>query len=829
MKKRLFLLPGCCALLVVTALADYDAVPSPFFSDVTEASGAEVLVPDASGCASTGKFKVGRVMDAKVFGQMNEADAKFVRCAAEVTLAITGETMRVRFDCPVPEGMTYEAPNSPWWGDRVAFTVRRTADDPAVIWFVAGASGARECGRFPIGGGKDETWKSASRIAVTTNASAYCVTMDIPLVDAFGKIPSPGDVYGVNFQRLGRTAGGPSAWAVNGGSYNTEKQVFGALVVGGSGPYFARRLAAAESRGRELATDADSGAAVARLLRPVRRAVAEHGADAKAFGSLERMFGQLERAFVAVAQKGEALLLFEPEDAWGNAIEPTEASRPLEGVKIRSARNTRVVRAFALANLGGAPFVGCLKAFDRDWWYFQYQNSDGWGKKDGLLKHTRIRRGVPIYSRERRVLYDPLVDLPVGSLVEVAPGATVPLYLELDTHGLKPGTHKGWLKLQSCAPGFPDRKIPYEVTVTDDDLDAFDTWRAGYTHFGMTCRPNYEPVTNAVRELVRRGYNTVLLSRLDIYPTRDAKGVWHAAPCALADRYIDLWLAAGLDPKKLRLLVYFGVERDNSDMWWGLRDEKQVRLPFGSPDYDEGLRFMVRSLTDHFRTRYGVGLDRILWYPVDEAEGKFPDPALKSSAARCVHAARVIKSVDPANRIYSDPMWGFFVSKDFLAAKEDFVRDLDVIEPSRPQLTAKTVANLKEAGAKELWSYHVSEREYPSVNYRLHAWENMRDGMRPITTYWHLDECSGFSFKAKHAYASTYVDLDYDLLSISRRQLAADMSYEDGKLVDCLKAKFRDDPKTLARIDALVREGADGRTMKAMDCARDALAEMLGN
>lgn len=101
--KRLFLLAAIGVFAVMTVSADYDAVPAPFFSDVTESSGTEVLIPDAAGFATTGKFKVGRVMDAKVFGQMNEADAKFVRCAAEVTLAITGETMRVVFDCPVPE------------------------------------------------------------------------------------------------------------------------------------------------------------------------------------------------------------------------------------------------------------------------------------------------------------------------------------------------------------------------------------------------------------------------------------------------------------------------------------------------------------------------------------------------------------------------------------------------------------------------------------------------------------------------------------------------------------------------------------------------------
>lgn len=813
--------------LPLSGRADYNAVPAPVFSDIAESGGAEVMIPDAAGCATTGKLKVGRVMDARIFGQMNEADAKFIRCAAEVSLTITGTSMRVVFDCPVPNGMTLQAPNSPWWGDGVAFTIRRSERDPAIYWFVAGASGATECGRFIIGGEKDPAWRSGSRIDVSTNATAYRVTMDIPLVDAFGKVPAAGDAFGVNFKRRGPTAGGPSSWAVNGGSFNTDQEVFGVLVLGGSQPYFERRFAAFEPRCRDLSNDGPSCEAVIRVARPVKQAIVEHGADPKSFGSLERMFGQLDRALVAIAQKGEALMLFEPENAWGNSIEPNAASRPLKKIEIRAARNTRAVRAFALANLGGTPFVGCLKAFDRDWWYFQYQNSDGNGKKNGLLKHTRIRRGVPIYSRERRVLYDPLVDLPVGSLVELSPGMTAPFYLELDTHGLPKGRYEGLLRLQSCAPGFPDRTVPYEVTVTDDDLDAFDTWRFTYSHFGMTCRSNYEPVTNSVRELVRRGYNTVFLSRHDIYPWCDADGNWHDGKYERMDRYIDLWLAAGLDVKKLRLLVYFGVERDNSDQWWGLRDQNQARIPFGTPKYDEGFRFMVRSLTNHFRVRYGVGLDRILWYPVDEAEGRFPDPELKSSAERCAYAARIIKEVDPANRVYSDPMWGFLVSTDFLAAKELFVRDLDVIVPSRPQLTRKTVADLKSAGARELWCYHVSERELPALNYRLYAWQNMRDGMRPCNAFWHNDECSGFSFKARHAYASTYVDQDYDLLSISRRQLAADMAYEEGKLVDCLRAKFKDDPVRLAQIDSLIRVAADEGSMKAMDQALVQLYEML--
>ena len=429
-------------------------------------------------------------------------------------------------------------------------------------------------------------------------------------------------------------------------------------------------------------------------------------------------------------------------------------------------------------------------------------------------------------------MYDPLAELPLRSTVEVAPGKALPIFAELDTHGVAPGRHYALMLLRSATAGFPDSRIAVEVTVTDDDLDTVPLDRLASTHlatsFGAGC-PVVRPATNCVRKLIERGYNIVRLSRFDdMYPVCDTNGVWQRPSYAAVDRYIDAWLAGGIDPKRLKIEPYIGVERETR-LWRGLRDANDERVPFGTPRYDEGLRAFVRFLAEHLRVRYGIGRDRIIWFPVDEASGDPDDPTFKSSASREMHAGRVIRAENPANILLWDPL-PTFVSGDsdaFHRAMKEGASLFDILVLYRPAVSPKVVSLVKSLGVKNVWGYHISGKYTPADVYRNSVWRHLRDGFRDTMSYWHLDESAALDARPQHPYGTCYIDWDADELMLSRRQLAADMAAEEGRLVNYLRLKWKGDPAKLAGIESIVKAAADGGSMAAMDAALERLLELL--
>ena len=64
---------------------------------------------------------------------------------------------------------------------------------------------------------------------------------------------------------------------------------------------------------------------------------------------------------------------------------------------------------------------------------------------------------------------------------------------------------------------------------------------------------------------------------------------------------------------------------------------------------------------------------------------------------------------------------------------------------------------------------------------------------------------------------------------ISRRQLAADMGFEETRLVMWLRNRFKGDTASLAKVAAIVKEAADVGTMSAMSTAHDKLLDLAGS
>ena len=793
----------------------------------------DVLLLDKSGRAVTRRFTV---LDHEegALGAMKRADEKFIQAAATAAVAMDDKTLKVVVDCPVPSGMTAEKPEmgSAFAGDCVEFFVRPSLESTAYYQYAANAAGKTTAIRYASPDTRVEGWKSSVKISVQDVPGGFRVAFEVPMAEVFSTPLKPGDRFGMNCTRSGRTAGGASTWAAVGGKFDNI-DAFGTVVYGGPEAYFARRFAALAARNAKTFLSPDLAEKAANEVRAVQDTVAQHASDPAAFLGLEEMLENLDKTLLEIAIKGRPFILYRPDDPWGNSLEPSAATRPLTNIFIRAARNAKTVQALAAANLRDVGFMGQLKFFEDAIPKEFY--SRGMVATNGVARRFTIRQGFPVFNRSGRKLFDPMMELPMTTLLRLAPRESAPIFLELDTHGLAAGRYRATLAVKRAVPGYSNEAIPVEVEVVDVDLDEVAADKAGYDYVGTSFLNGRRPMPNVARLLVERGYNVLYVNAWhEMFPRTDKAGAWHIPDLSMLDNHIVAALAGGLAKDRVKLWIYMGMEA--SHPWNTPRDHRKERYPFASAKWDEGIRYMVKTIADHVQTRYGIGPDRIYWYPVDEPSGEIDDPAYKSGISRAYHAAKVIKSVDPAYLTMTDPLPNFLKSEKINTALPKLAEVYDVIEPYRNALTAEKKKLVAAMPFKEVWTYSILDKEVGPAKYRRDVWENLHDGYREISTYWHMTSSAGgdtFDSTDCHSpdrysdYATLYVDFANDAALLSRRQLAADMGAEEARLVMVLRRRFAGDAAKLRRIAEIVERAVKTGTMAAMDTAREQLLDLV--
>lgn len=424
----------------------------------------------------------------------------------------------------------------------------------------------------------------------------------------------------------------------------------------------------------------------------------------------------------------------------------------------------------------------------------------------------------------------------MGTVMHLAPGETAPLYMELDTTGLKAGRYYTMLMLRPSMSGFRVCRIGFVVDVADADLSLANADKAGYDDTGVSFRPGRMPCPGLAAKLVGRGYNFLYITpeEANLYPRLGEDGAWRIGDYGPFDRHVEAFLAAGLQKERMKLRIYLGLEGHPYAKWpRSPTDSKGKPFQYGSEKWSEGIRFMVQDVAVRLKERYGVGKDRIYWYVVDEPSGDIDDP--DSKIGKAYRGAKEIKSQDPANLTFTDPLPNFLASKDAGRSLAKLAEVYDVIQGYRPFMTKEIIKTLQSLDLKEVWTYHISCKTTPATTYRRGVWQNLRDGFRECDTFWHLTESTSDPFDMTDPaapgryddYASLYVDWTLDTALLSRRQLAADIAAEDAKIVLFLRRRFKDDPAMLAKVEAIVKQAADVGTMSAMDSARDDLLALL--
>ena len=783
----------------------------------------DVLVLDENGQGSTGRF---RVLDHEgdALGLMVSAEDKFVAAASTAKVEINSVRMRVTIDCPVPSGMEAEKSKAnAWAGDGVELFIRPSPASTVHYQYSANAAGTFAARRNTAPDVMDANWRTSASAAVVDTANGFAVTFVVPVGEVFKAPLKPGDVFGINFTRCGKTCSGMSTWAAVGTKFSNIES-YGKAIIGGTKAYFARRLA-------EVRQKAGTNGKVAAAIEEVAEAVKERGDDPTQFASLEVLFANLDKAIISASLAGKSILMFRSKTIWGNRIAPDETSRPLETVRMRAARNSRAVAVFTVANLTEKPFVGQFKVSAET---HPASGKPSAPKRQLPMTSISISQGFAIADRAGRALYDPIMPLPMNGLLRLAPKETVPIYLELDTHGLPAGTYPATLALKKAMPGFTDEKVALDIEVANADLDEVAVDRAGYDYVGNTfARGNGAP--NVAKLLVNRGYNVVIMTASWIFPKEQKDGSFVVKDFGSVNRHLDAVLAGGLPRERMKLWIYMGMEAGHP--WNAPLNARGQRCNPGDGKWEKGVQALVHEFAAHVKARYGVDRDRIYWYPIDEPSGEIDDPTFKSSISRAYHAAKVIKEADAANLTMTDQLPVFLESKAINAALPRLAEVYDMIELYRPKVTAEKKKLVAAQNLKEVWTYSILSKETRPATYRRDYWENMRDGYREIATFWHMTTAAGSPFAPNDFtkpgryddYASLYVDFANDAALLSRRQLAADMGFEETRLVMWLRNRFKGDADLPVKVDAIVKEAADAGTMSAMSTAHDKLLDLVGS
>ena len=545
---------------------------------VSVAVADDVLILDEEGRGTTGRF---RVLDheGEALGLMVSAEDKFIAAASTARMAVDPSWIRVTIDCPVPMGMAAEKLTSnAWAGDGVELFIRPSLDSSAYYQYSANAAGVFAARCNTASDVMDGEWKSAAAAEAEDTANGFRVMFSVPLSEVFRTPLKPGDVFGINFTRCGKTCNGLSTWAAVGDRFSNV-EAFGKAIYGGAKAYFERKLEAMRKKGdRMLPTAVRPESAPCRLqdrktvekIRELTVAVEERGDDLAQFAAIEKLFADVEKAIVSDALAGKPLLLFRPEAPWGNLLAPNEKSRPLGSLRIRTARNSRAVVTFAAANLTDSAFVGQFKV-----------EAD-----DAITRRISLFQGFAIANRAGRTLYDPIQPLPMNGLLRLAPKETAPIYLELDTHGLVAGACRATLSLKKATPGFTDETIALEIQVADANLDEIVVDRAGYDYVGNTFARG-DGAKNVVKLLVDRGYNVVFMTASWIFPCERKDGSFAVKDFGYVDRHLDAVLAGGLPRDRMKLWVYMAMEAQHP--WNAPLNVRGQRCAPGDGKWEKGV------------------------------------------------------------------------------------------------------------------------------------------------------------------------------------------------------------------------------------------------
>ena len=452
-------------------------------------------------------------------------------------------------------------------------------------------------------------------------------------------------------------------------------------------------------------------------------------------------------------------------------------------------RGSRAIAPFMATNLGDKDFVGTFEV-----------NGE-------LAKLARFREVGFIELKGGIVLPDPIWDIPEKRVLRVRPKETVLVWFDVDSRDLKPGVYRSTVTLHPSRSHFNYEKFDFslrvsDVAVTDKDPVAWV--------FGM----GRNVMRDHFRDYGFSGYGELP----NVSLPKDKSGFVRLDEAVVEAEKLGL-------PRKDQFRLFW-LDLQAESKWTRYADEKRKWHYFGSEFWVKEFTRRLIMLRDHMKE---LGFDYSNWalFTIDEPHG---DPEKKGTTAwYAIEGAKLIKSIDPNIRIWTDPTnigHSSFRSLDD-GFQHYYLKWYDIICPNYGRIIPfpKVCRQYRESG-KEVWTYSVRTKGGTPVSYRAEFWAIAKEGFAGPASFYDLYRNSGDGYdsydggKGSNDYSSIYRDKRTEGFSVSRRMEAWYEGLIDKRLIHVARSLAKT-VQEQAKVNELVMLGAYRK--RSFDVLRDEL------
>lgn len=804
---------------VVDDVKVWNTFEAPDLQDVVSAAPAagneNYVLISANGKGRTGKFTV-YDRPGKLFGSWVRPEQKFLDAAAYAEIQLTASDLVVTLHNPIAEGTTVAGNSkSVFGGDHVEFFFRPDPDKSVFYQYALNANGKSAVYHWQAPGAGNKDFKSNAGFETKITPSEWVGVIRIPREEIALKNVEPGRTATLNFTRSGPTGGGQSSWSPVGRNFHTIDR-FNSIVFGSLKDALRKELGVKRSEFEKIGNiETARKKEVAAEIEKLAVMIEKNGDDAKSFNGLRRAVDGLQLRFTALHFANTPALLWTPQNPWGNNIQVSMFSQKTEKITVTLPQDSYTYRSMVFSNLTEKPFLGQIKCFppirkERKQIYNHFNSSIWEVSGDRMLpvyRNVKFFEAQPIETVSGGLVYDPLIPLPMNTLVRAAAKESRQLWIRISSRDMQPGIHRYVMVLKPACTGFTPQEIELEINVRPVNLAGI---RLDSGHYTYLHKPeHWRFLAQKDTTIVYAGTPGQVVC--DIYPQVDKAGnVIKFSDYAQVDSKIDALMAGGMAGERIKVWFF------NTMKLWGMyRNGKPQQIKFGTPEFKKALKAFLADLTGHLEKKYGITKERIIFYPVDEPSGDINDP--KSTMFSAYQEGKMIKDADKNYRTLVNPHPELFAQ---FAKNKETINKLcevfDIIELYRPALTPASIGWAQKSG-KEIWTYGIyGNTSIPDI-YRKEYWESLRDNFTEIITYWHLDShAGGDGFNSQDGirhradYGSIYADHDMGTVLTSRRQEAHDLGREDFRLAEYCRRllKQRSNPSLNQKFNAIIQKGA---------------------
>ncbi len=742
-------------------------------------------------------FLVLGAMSTDINGLWEAADQKFRKASSTATLFYSGDHLYAAIKAPFPPGMKPRIERSGgniYRDDCVELFIRPGGE--AIYQILANAEGAWLGIYYASPQATGQPWKPEGvKVAAAPNGDAFQVEIAIPFVEIGVKeLPHGGELWYGNFARSGATCGGLSTWAPVGTLFFSPDR-FGKFIFASRKDYFEARTIELEQHFVVL-PEASRGKVSGEIAK-LRRLIAGEGENPANWDMLHNRINSIRNALVQAANSGKTHLVWQ-HDPWGNFgpdIKVPFAMREVDELNLKSPKGARAATSFLVSNISPQAMFTSLK-FEGD---------------KALEPLVRFREIGFIELNGGRVIPDPVFELPLGSVLRVAPDNTAMIWLDIDCAKLASGTYNGTITLYPGYKDFEQKQIKLKLTVSPVDISGVYVRNWSY--------PLRWP--RDIRALKEYEFNVAAVIPAQYFPQYDSNG---KAVFPLIDEVIQAFSDNGVAQKDIFLLLYAEFPR-----WSNIKLADGRNVNFGDPDWEKEYGKRLLLLRDYLKEKYGMDYSRYALYTNDEPNGDPMDP--KKSAYYAINGAKFVKSVDPKFQLFTNP-WR--VDDGYHQAYFDH---FDILEPCYPRLGVhRNLIDTYRNSGREIWTYSVLEKTVSAGKYRHLFWENLDAGFDGAATFYDLFDMSGDGFNSYDAnpknqklladYGTVYRDNRTAQYAVSRRQEAWYQGLVDYKLAVFCRRKIaeRNDIAAVKELNEIIDLGF--KPNGNMDAARSRLLRL---